>query len=49
VLHILDFLSTEQIKGVATKKVQLVGASSGSRTAARGLNFTRSGGKEAKM
>ena len=39
-LHLaLNVLSTEQIKDVATKELQLVGASSGSRTAAGGLDF----------
>jgi hypothetical protein len=44
-LHlILWFLLVEQLKDVAKQELQLVGASSGSRTAAGGgLNFTNSG------
>jgi hypothetical protein len=41
--HILLLLMMEQLKDVSKKEVQLVGASSGSRTAAGGLNFTNSG------
>ena len=41
-LHfILLFLFIEQLKDVAAKEVQLLGASSGSRTAAGGLDFTK--------
>jgi hypothetical protein len=54
-LHIiLVFLSTEQIKDVAAKEVQLLGVSSGSRTAAGGVDFMKGGagaagdGKEAE-
>jgi hypothetical protein len=44
-LHLpLMFLSLEQVKDVAAKEVELVGASSGSRTAAvGGLNFMKRG------
>ena len=53
---ILMFLSLEQIKDVGAKEVQLLGASSGSRSAAGGggLNFAKAGaggsgvGKEAE-
>jgi hypothetical protein len=51
---ILMFLTTEQIKDVGGKELQLLGASSGSRTAAGALNFitsgvgSASGGKEAE-
>jgi hypothetical protein len=37
--HILMLLSAEQIKDVGTKELQLLGASSGSRAAAGGLDF----------
>jgi hypothetical protein len=54
-LHlILWFLSIEQIKDVSTKELQLVGASSGSRSAAGSLDFAKRGvvsagdGKEAE-
>ena len=41
-LHlILTFLCGEQLKDVATKEVQLVGLSSGSRAAAGALNFAQ--------
>jgi hypothetical protein len=40
--HILNYLGAELIKDVATKEVELVGASSGSRSAAGGLNFMKS-------
>jgi hypothetical protein len=40
---ILILLSIEQIKDVATKELQLVGASSGSRSAAGGLGFIKAG------
>ena len=44
-LHvILMFLSGEQLKDVATKEVQLVGASSGSRAVAGGLDWILKGG-----
>jgi hypothetical protein len=51
--HILMLLSVEQLKDVATKEVELVGMSSGSRAAAGGLDFGKngmapSGGKEAE-
>jgi hypothetical protein len=39
----LNVLSNEQIKDVATKELELVGASSGSRTVARGLDFAKPG------
>ena len=39
----LNQLSNEQIKDVATKELQLVGASSGSRTVAGGLDFAKPG------
>ena len=43
-LHlIMIFLIVEMIKDVATKELQLVGASSGSRTAAGGLDFMKTG------
>ena len=43
-LHfILLVLSVEQLKDVATKEVELVGASSGSRAAAGGLDFAKPG------
>jgi hypothetical protein len=41
--HIMVLLMIEQLKDVAKQEVQLVGASSGSRTAAGGLNFTNNG------
>ena len=42
-MHIaLNFLCPEQIKDVATKEMLLVGVSSGSRSAAGGLNFMKS-------
>jgi hypothetical protein len=44
---ILMFLGVEQLKDVAAKEVQLVGASSGSRTATGGLNFMQSGASTA--
>jgi hypothetical protein len=48
VLHnILLTHASEQLKVVATKEVQLVGASSGSRTAAGGLDFMRGGANPA--
>jgi hypothetical protein len=37
--HILTFLTLEQLKDVATKELQLLGASSGSRAAAGGHDF----------
>ena len=41
-LHvILNALSMEQLKDVSAKEVALLGASSGSRTAAGGLDFTK--------
>jgi hypothetical protein len=40
---ILMFLAAEQLKDVGAKELQLVGASSGSRTAAGGLNFMKTG------
>ena len=41
-LHvILNALSMEQLKDVSAKEVQLLGASSGSRTAAGGLDFAK--------
>jgi hypothetical protein len=40
---ILMLLAAEQIKDVGAKEVELVGASSGSRSAAGGLNFITSG------
>ena len=52
--HILQGLSIEQIKDVSTKELQLVGASSGSRSAAGSLDFAKRGvvsagdGKEAE-
>ena len=51
-LHlILNFLAAEQLKDVATRELQLVGVSGGSRTAAGGLDFMKrgadpAGGKE---
>ena len=51
---ILMLLSVEQIKDVGAKEIQLLGASSGSRTAAGAMNFVMSGagsagaGKEAE-
>jgi hypothetical protein len=43
-LHvILNALSIEQLKDVAAKEVELLGASSGSRTAAGGLDFAKRG------
>ena len=43
-IHPLAITAIERVsKDVATKEVQLVGASSGSRTAAGGLNFTNNG------
>ena len=39
--HIVHFVSSEQIKDVAAKEMQLLGASSGSRTAAGGMNFAK--------
>jgi hypothetical protein len=33
------YVSIEQLKDVSTKELQLLGASSGSRAAAGGLNF----------
>jgi hypothetical protein len=42
-VRILVFLSAEQLKDVATKEVELVGASSGSRAAAGGLDFAKVG------
>jgi hypothetical protein len=41
--HILWLLMIEQLKDVSKKEVQLVGVSSGSRTAAGGLNFITGG------
>jgi hypothetical protein len=41
--HILIFLNIEQLKDVSTKELQLVGASSGSRSATGSLNFMKSG------
>jgi hypothetical protein len=47
-LHvILTFLSGELIKDVSTKEVQLVGASSGSRSAVGGHDFMKSGANPA--
>ena len=40
---ILSFLVIEMIKDVSTKEVALVGASSGSRTVAGGLDFAKGG------
>jgi hypothetical protein len=40
---ILHLLSAEQIKDVATKEVELIGVSSGSRTTGGSLNFMKSG------
>ena len=37
----MTFLIIEQLKEVSTKEVQLLGISSGSRTLAWGLDFTR--------
>jgi hypothetical protein len=43
-LHlIMNILSGEQLKDVSTKELQLLGASSGSRTAAGGLDFMKNG------
>ena len=43
-VHIaLNFLCPEQIKDVATKELQLLGASSGSRAVVGGLNFMKRG------
>jgi hypothetical protein len=41
--HILQLLMIEQIKDVSKKELQLVGVSSGSRTAAGSLNFITGG------
>jgi hypothetical protein len=41
--HILMFLITEQIKVVSKKEVELVGMSSGARSAAGGLDFAKGG------
>jgi hypothetical protein len=46
--YILNFLTAEQLKDVATKEVQLVGASSGSRSAAGGADFMTGGAVPAK-
>ena len=40
---ILNFICAEQLKDVATKEVQLVGASCGSRSAAGGADFMTGG------
>ena len=51
---VLAFIILEQIKDVGTKEVQLLGVSSGSRTAAGGLDYAKvgavaaGGGKEAE-
>jgi hypothetical protein len=41
--HIMLFLITEQIKAVGKKEVELVGMSSGARSAAGGLDFAKGG------
>jgi hypothetical protein len=40
---ILNYLGAEQIKDLSTQELQLVGASSGSRSATGSLNFMKSG------